>query len=378
MNGKTDRRGSVDEGGYWRCAVSSPPDRPAGVGIGGDARRRVFTRVSAIVQVTAAIVLLFVTCRHASADVGGAITVTDDTGQRVTLPELPHRIISLAPGATEMLFAAGVGDRLIATVDFSDEPAAAKRVPRIGDVTAIDMERLVALHPDLVVAWPGGGNPAQIQKIAQLGIPIYRQQVNRLADLPASLRRLGALASDGSTAERAAGALAAELARIAREYAGRRHVGVAADGVPAGDASTRAAVSDASGRASVAEESPTVLLEVWNRPIYTVGGGHLMSDALNLCGARNVFGDLKELGPIINTEAVIARDPDIIVAVAPPTEGASWLAEWKRLASLKAVRTGRLVAFEDQRLSRLGPSVVPATEALCRALAATGIAGAGH
>jgi iron complex transport system substrate-binding protein len=203
------------------------------------------------------------------------------------------------------------------------------------------MERLVALHPDLVVAWPGGGNPAQIEKIARLGIPIYRQQVNRLADLPDSVRRLGALTSDESTAGQAARALSAELARITREYGGGRH-------------------------------SATVLLEVWNRPIYTVGGGHLMSDALTSCGVRNVFADLQELGPVISTEAVIARNPDIIVASAPPGEAASWLAEWKRFGSLNAVRTGRLVAFEDQRLNRLGPSVVLATEALCKALAAAG------
>lgn len=282
----------------------------------------------------------------AAAPLAAATTVTDDTGQQVTLPHRPERIISLAPGATEMLFAAGVGDRLVATVDFSDEPAAAQRVPRIGDVTAVDMERLVALRPDVVVVWPGGGNPAQIEKIAQLGIPIYRQQVNRLSDLPASLRRLGALSSDGSVAERAASTVAAELARIAREYGG----GAGAAGAPAPGA------------------TPTVLLEVWNRPIYTVGGTHLMSDALTLCGVRNVFGDLRELGPIIDTEAVIARNPDIIVAAPPPGEGASWLAEWRRFGSLKAVQTGRLIAFEDQRLSRLGPSVVPATEALCKAL----------
>lgn len=267
--------------------------------------------------------------------------VVDDTGRRLTLLHQPKRIVSLAPGATEMLFAAGAGDRLIATVDFSDEPAAAQQVPRIGDVTAVDMERLVGLHPDVVVVWPGGGNPAQIEKIEQLGIPIYRQQVNRLADLPESVRRLGALAADRSVADRAAGALAAELARIGREYGAGVHVA----------------------------PQPTVLLEVWNRPIYTVGGTHLMSDALTLCGVRNVFGDLKELGPVIDTEAVIARNPDIIVAAAPPGEGASWLAEWRRFGSLKAVQTGRLVPFEDRRLSRLGPSVVPATEALCKALA---------
>jgi iron complex transport system substrate-binding protein len=283
------------------------------------------------------------------------LTVTDDTGRRVTLPHPPLRIISLAPGATEMLFAAGAGDRLVATVDFSDEPAEAKRVPRIGDVTAVDMERLVALHPDVVVAWPGGGNPAQIEKIAQSGIPIYRQQVNRLADLAPSLRRLGALTSDAGVAEQAARTVSTELARIARDYGGggRHPAGIPAAGTP------------------TAGSPPTVLLEVWNRPIYTVGGTHLMSDALTSCGVRNVFGDLKELGPVIDTEAVIARNPDIIVAAAPPGEGASWLAEWRRFGSLSAVRAGRLIAFEDQRLSRLGPSVVIATEALCKALAAT-------
>jgi iron complex transport system substrate-binding protein len=275
-----------------------------------------------------------------AAPAGKATTFTlyDDTGQRVAAPNSPQRIISLAPGATEMLFAAGAGARVIATVDFADEPPAAKHVPRIGDVTSVDMERLVALHPDLVVVWPGGGNPAQIEKIARLGIPVYRQQVNRLADLPASLRRLGVLAGERAVADRAAQDVEGHLARLAREYGGGAH--------------------------------PTVLLEVWNRPLYTVGGTHLMSDALRLCGASNVFGDLKDLGPVINTEAVIARNPDIIVAAAPPGEAASWIADWKRLGSLKAVRTGRLIAFEDQRLSRLGPSVIDATEALCKELAA--------
>jgi iron complex transport system substrate-binding protein len=236
-----------------------------------------------------------------------------------------------------MLFAAGLGDRVIATVDFSDEPAAAKRIPRIGDVTGIDMERLVALHPDLVVAWPGGGNPAQIDKITKLGIPVYRQQVNRLGDIPGSLRRLGALAPDRMVAEQSARSLENELARLAHEYGTGKH--------------------------------PTVLLEVWNRPIYTVGGTQLVSDALSLCGARNVFGDLRELAPVIDVEAVIARDPDIIVAAAPPGEAAGWLREWMRFPTLTAVRTGRLIPFEDPRLIRLGPSIVPATEALCKALA---------
>ena len=266
--------------------------------------------------------------------------VPDDLGRVVDVTEPPLRIVSLTPGATEMLFAAGAGAQLIATVQYSSEPPAARAVPRIGDVATIDMEQLVALRPQVVIAWPAGGNPAQRAKIGALGIPLYQQQVARLADLPGSLRRLGVLAGTEAVAWQAARALEARLAALERTY-----------GVPAG------------GR------RPTVLLQVWNRPIYTVGGRHLMSDALELCGARNLFADLSEPGPIVDTEAVIARNPDIILAAAPPGEGAAWVSEWQRFPSLAAVRNHRVVAFENQALSRLGPSVLDATEELCGTIA---------
>ena len=268
-------------------------------------------------------------------------TVTDDSGRAVTVRAPPLRVVSLSPGGTEMLFAAGAGAQVVATVEYSDVPPEAKRVARIGDAVAIDLERLVRIHPDVVVAWPSGGNPAQRAKIARLAIPVYEQQAQRLKDLAPSIRRLGALTGTGAQAEAAARGIEARLASLERTYAG------AGGGAP----------------------HPSVLLQVWNRPIYTVGGRHLMTDALELCGARNVFADLPEAGPVIDIEAVIARDPDIIIAAGPPGESAGWLADWKRLRTLKAVRGGRLIAFEDQALSRLGPSVLDATEELCRAIA---------
>jgi iron complex transport system substrate-binding protein len=152
-----------------------------------------------------------------------------------------------------------------------------------------------------------------------------------------SLRRLGALADTGAVAESAARDVETRLAALNKRY-------------------------------GQSVEKPTVLLEVWNRPIYTVGGSQMMTDSLHLCGARNVFEDLKEQGPSVDTEAVIGRDPQIIVAVAPPGLSREWLAEWKRFGTLRAVRDGRLVPFEDQRLSRLGPSAVGGTEALCEAI----------
>jgi iron complex transport system substrate-binding protein len=264
------------------------------------------------------------------------ISVVDDTGRTVTLTRAPQRIVSIAPGATEMLFAAGAGERVIATVEFSDEPAQAKAIPRVGDANAIDMERVVALRPDVVIVWEGGSNVAQVNRLERLQVPLYRHKVEKLADIPVALRRLGDLAGTRAIADKAALDVETRLARLQKLY----------------------------GKST----NPTVLLEVWNRPIYTVGGSHMMTDSLRLCGARNVFADLKEQGPSVDMEAVIGRDPAIIVAVAPPGTGADWLAEWKRFGTMRAVKNGRLIAFEDTRLSRLGPSTVSGTEALCEAI----------
>lgn len=262
--------------------------------------------------------------------------MTDDTGRRLTVPAPPLRIASLAPNVTAMLFAAGAGGQVVATTEYSIEPPAARHIARIGDANAIDLERLVALHPNVIVAWPGGENPAEVARIDRLGIPIYRERVAALADLPTSVRRLGVLAGTRRAADREADALDARIAALERRYASARPV--------------------------------TVLLQVWSRPIYTVGGPHLLSDALRICGARNVFGDLRELGPAVDTEAVIARNPQIIITVAPRPESVRWLAEWRRFPELRAVASGNLIALPDQRLTRLGPGVIDATDGLCRAI----------
>jgi len=269
----------------------------------------------------------------------GRVTVTDDFGHEVTVRYPPLRIVTLAPGATEMLDAAGGGGQLVATIEYSGQPASAKSLPKIGTLGAIDIERLIAVRPDVVVVWPDGNNPAQIATIERLGIPVYRQEAVTLDGIGESVRRLGRLTGTSSVADREAKSLEAKLASLRKEYV---HTG----------------------------RPPTVLLEVWNRPLYTVGGRELMSDALRVCGARNVFADLPEAAPAIGVEAVLARNPDIIIATAPPGTGASWLAEWRRFPSLRAVRTGRLLAFEDERLVGLGPGIIDATAAMCGKIAA--------
>ena len=275
---------------------------------------------------------------HIAEPAQGHITVTDDFGRKVTVRYPPRRIVTLAPGPTAMLRAAGAGGRVIATIEYSGQPASESRLPKIGSVEAIDMERLIALRPDVVVVWPDGNNPAQIATIERLGIPVYRQEAVTLDGIGESIRRLGRLAGTSGVADREANALQARLASLRKEYAN-------------------------------VSRPPSVLLEVWDRPLYTVGGRELLSDVLRVCGARNAFADLPERAPAIGVEAVIARNPDIIIAAAPPGSGASWLAEWKRFPSLGAVRTGRLISFEDQRLSALGPGVIDATAGMCRKIA---------
>lgn len=277
--------------------------------------------------------------RHAVDPSDPRVTVTDDSGRKVTVRYPPQRIVSVAPGATAMLLAAGADSQLVGTIEYSGQPASEKRLADIGSAYAVDMERLIALRPDVVVVWPGGNNPAQIATIERLGLPVYRQEVVTLDGIGDSLRRLGRLAGTMGAADRAASSLEVKLATLRKEYANVRH-------------------------------PPTVLLEVWDRPLYTVGGRELMSDALRVCGARNVFADLPERAPAIGIEAVLARNPDMIIAAAPPGSGASWLAEWKRFPSLRAVRTGWLMSFEDQRMVGLGPGVIDATAAMCRKIAA--------
>lgn len=277
--------------------------------------------------------------RDATDVTSSRVTVTDDFGRKVTVRYPPQRIVSLAPAATEMLIAAGAADRLVATIEYSGQPTSQRKLTKIGSVDAIDMERLIALRPDVVVVWPDGNNPAEIATIERLRIPVYRQEAVTLDGIGDSLRRLGRLTGTSSIADREASLLRARVAALRKKYAGT--------GNP-----------------------PTVFLEVWDRPLYTVGGREMMSDALQVCGTRNIFADLPQRAPAIGTEAVIARNPDIIIAAPPPGGGRSWLAQWRRFPTLKAVRSGKLMTFDDQRLSGLGPGVIDATAALCGKIAA--------
>jgi iron complex transport system substrate-binding protein len=275
----------------------------------------------------------------ASAAVAAPWQVRDDEGRLLSLAAPPQRIVSLSPGATAMLYAAGGGERVVGTPDYSVEPAAAGAIARIGDSHGFDLERILALHPDVVVAWTGAFSAAQLLPFERAGLPVYRHRVARLDDLPVALRRLGALLDTGAVANGAADELQGRIAALRGKYR-RAH-------------------------------APRVLLQVWDRPVYTLGGEQLISDAVEACGYRNLYAQLHDAAPAVSLESIAARDPDVILALAADERSArEWLDHWRAFPRLSAVRNGRLVAFVDARLSRLGPGAVSATEALCARLAA--------
>jgi iron complex transport system substrate-binding protein len=262
--------------------------------------------------------------------------VTDDTGAVLTLAAIPQRIVSLAPGATEMLFAIGAGDKVLGTSRYSDEPRAARAIPRIGDVAGLDLERILALRPDVVIVWKGGNPVAQIEQLQGLRLRLYRQHVTSLNDLPDSLRRLGLLMGAAPVANRRADELTTRLVSLRARYA-------------------------------LSARLP-VFLQIWNRPLFTIGGRHMMSDAMSLCGADNIFAELGSEAPAVSIEAVLSRNPVVIVADAPPGQALAWLADWRRFPKMAAVRRQALIPFEDPRFGMLGPSAVEATENLCALL----------
>jgi iron complex transport system substrate-binding protein len=235
-----------------------------------------------------------------------------------------------------MLFAAGAGDRIVATVQASDDPAAAKQIPRIGDANALNYERLVALKPDVVVVWEDLTNRLVVDSLRKLALPLYFIRVKGLADIPKSVRQLGRLAGTDAAATKAAKAMDARIASI--------------------------------GQRKVKGEPLRVFYMIWAEPLYTVGGRHVISDAIARCGGRNIFDDIAFPAPIVEMESVVKRDPDVMLMSAPPITARDWRERWGRYTTIRAVQTRQVLTFTDPRLDRMGPTAIDAVEGLCEQL----------
>ncbi len=279
------------------------------------------------------LVLLVFGMVMAAANVRAQIVLNDDTGRRLRLARPAQRIVTLAPYATELLFAAGAGARVVATVEFSDYPPEAKRLPRVGGYENLDVERIVAMRPDLVIAW-GSGNPQSVvDQLHSLGIPLFVSEPRSLEDVATSLQTLGRLAGAESTANQAAADFRRRAAEIRARY------------------STRTPVK--------------VFYQVWDQPLMTVNDTHLIGKVLQLCGGRNVFGSLSALAPTVDVEAVLAADPEIVIGSEEAGARSDALDIWKRWPRLTASRHGNIFQMPPDILVRHAPRILDAAQIVC-------------
>jgi iron complex transport system substrate-binding protein len=290
--------------------------------------------------------LLLAATLVAAARIAGAqgVRAVDDVGAEVVLAAPARRIVSLAPHATELLYAAGAGARVVGVMSGSDHPDAARALPVVGTSSVLDLERILLLRPDLIVTWPYT-TPAQVDVLRSRGIAVFTTDPRRIADIARDVERLGVLAGTAEEAALAAARFRRRLAELER---------------------------DAAGRATV-----RVFYEVSDVPLYTIGGSHLITQALAACGAQNVFSALTLPAPEVSVEAVLAARPDAVIAGTSGARRPGWLDGWRRWPDLPAGRAGRLHVVDADLLHRAGPRFVDGVAQLCAAVEQARAAGAG-
>ena len=272
----------------------------------------------------------------AATSAQAAVTVVDDAGRRVTVQQPARRVISMAPHATELLFAAGGGKQVVGAMNYSDYPEAARKIPLVGSNSVIDMERVLALKPDLIVVWHSGNTARQIAQLESLGVPVFHSEPRTLRQVPDNIERLGQLLGTGPAAQDAAEGLRARLEGLEARYARRSPV--------------------------------TVFYQIWDRPLYTLNDAQIASDAIRLCGGRNVFGGLKVVAPEVGIEAVLAAGPEAIMAGKRHDPANPGLKLWEPYRNMTAVKRGNLLSVDGELLARPGPRTVDGAAALCEAL----------
>jgi iron complex transport system substrate-binding protein len=265
-----------------------------------------------------------------------AYAVRDDYGNEINLEKPASRIVSLAPHLTELLYDAGAGAKLVGADEYSDYPEAAKALPRVGNNAAVNLEAVLALKPDLVVAWPSVGTAKAVERLAGLGLPVFRSEPRELDDIATTLERLGALAGTSEQASKAANAFRLRAEALRRRYSGRPSV--------------------------------RVFYEIWDRPLQTVNGQHVISKVIRLCGGENVFASLPLLAPEIDAEAVLRANPEVILGSGSDGTRPEWLDRWRAFPGLQAAAKGQLHTLPADLIQRHTPRLLDGAERVCRLL----------
>jgi len=265
------------------------------------------------------------------------LVVSDDTGSEVRLSAGPaRRIVSLAPHITEILFAAGAGDYVVGVVAYSDYPDAARSITQVGGYSNVDMEAVAALRPDLVIAWESGNRSAHLDKLAALGIPVYLNETRSFEGVARSIEMFGRLAGTEAVAHEAAHEFRQRKNELSERYGNRATV--------------------------------RMFYQIWNAPLMTVNGEHLISDVIRLCGGENVFESLAQLAPTVGVESVLAANPEVVIASGMGESRPEWLDQWRRWPGLTANSRDNLYFVPPDLIQRHTPRILDGAAQVCEFL----------
>ncbi|WP_413662185.1 cobalamin-binding protein [Microbulbifer sp. CNSA002] len=284
---------------------------------------------SSIVRVVLTLNLLLVSNTWAD----DSVRVKDARGQWVELPASAERIVALAPNIVENFYSAGAGDKLIAAVSYSDYPEQAKQLPEIGNYKAVNYESLLLLNPDLIVAWGSGNGDQMINKLEDLGFTVFVSESHTLEDIAVNVKRFGTLAGTSDYADKSAGEWLERLNQIQLSHKDL--------------------------------DSVSVFYQVWNEPLQTLNGDHLISDVIETCGGRNIFADALVLAPKISIESVLDRDPRVIIASGMGEGRPDWLDAWEAYPRINAVKEGNLFHVPPDIIQRHTFRVLDGMEMVC-------------
>ena len=276
-------------------------------------------------------------CLVVCTTVAAEIRVADSMGRTVTLETPAERIVALAPHIVENLFSAGAGNKIVGTVDYADFPSAARDIAKLGSAHAWSLESVVAAEPDLVVLWGSGNGMAALPQLERLGLTVYVSEPRKLPDIGDSIRDFGVLAGTSDAAEKTARAFETTLSNLQSQHSLGKPV--------------------------------SVFYQIWNSPLQTINGEHMISAVMTMCGGRNVYADTQQLAPQVSLESVLERNPDAIVASGMGESRPEWLDAWRQYPQLKAVKSGALLHVHPDLIQRPTVRIAQGAASLCQQLA---------
>ena len=272
----------------------------------------------------------------ASADHDHSRCAIDDRDREICLHHSAQRIATLSPGATELTYAAGAGEQVVAVVSYSDYPPEAQEVASVGSHTRIDLEKLVGLAPDIVIGWVTGNPAEQLETLEALGMPVFYIEPRDVEGVGSAIERLAKLAGTEAAGQAVADRFRQSMAALEARYRDRDPV--------------------------------TTFYQVWDEPLMSVNDQHLIGQVIKLCGGHNVFGEQGRLVPRIDNEAVLAMNPEAIVAGGMGEENRHWLTHWEQYPDLTAVAEDNLYFVPPSLIQRPTPRLVEGTRLLCEKL----------